>query len=96
MQAVIQIGSSQYLVQPGTEIRSSRPQVDRILLLISDQHVSLGQPDLPQAQVSFENVGQIKGPKITTVKYKAKSRYRRVRGFRPLLYRLKILDIREK
>ena len=52
----------------------------------------LGQPVLKE-KVSAEVEDNVKGDKIRIAKFKAKSRYRKVRGFRARLTKLKILKI---
>ena len=80
-QAVIKIGASQFSVEPGSVVLALKPQIDKVIY-----------PD--NTQVEIENLGQLKGPKIRTLKYHAKSRYRKVTGHRSVLYRLKITEIK--
>ncbi|TSC88337.1 MAG: hypothetical protein G01um101416_5 [Microgenomates group bacterium Gr01-1014_16] len=81
MQAIIKIGSSQFQVEPGLEILAPKPQVDRVLY--------------PEAyQVLVENLGLVKGPKIRTSKYKAKSRYHKTIGHRTVFHRLKVTEVK--
>jgi len=99
--AVVKIGGSQYKVAEGDEIvvdkidgeKGKSLIFNQILLLVDDQRIQIGQPLLKEAKVKAEIVGQFKGKKIRVATYKAKSRYRRVKGFRPLLTRVKILSI---
>ena len=54
-----------------------------------------GQADkLAKASVKAEVVGAAKGPKITIVKYKNKTGYRKRQGHRQPLTQLKITDIK--
>lgn len=96
MEAVIRVGSSQHLVKPGSVLLVDRPQIDAVLLVIDDQTIHVGQPHLTQAEVSFTNLGIVKGKKIRVSTYKAKSRYRKTRGFRPRYTQIKIADISVK
>ncbi len=52
----------------------------------------LGQPILKE-KVTAEVIENVKGDKIRIAKFKAKSRYRKVRGFRAKLTKLKIVKI---
>ena len=52
----------------------------------------LGQPLLKE-KVSAEVIENVKGDKIRIAKFKAKSRYRKVRGFRARLTKLKIVKV---
>ncbi len=100
MQALVKIGTSQYLVQPGQELLVDRPQVDAILLVCDEDRVYVGQPIVEGASVILKDLGEIKGDKVRTAKFKAKSRYRKMRGFRSTHHRVEVvkvsLDTREK
>lgn len=60
---------------------------------MDDKKVKIGQPLIKGASVEVEIFDQIKGEKIRVATFKAKARYRKVKGFRPLLTRVKILSI---
>ncbi len=103
--AIIQTGGKQYKVTPGSEIDTEKLEAlpnTKInfaeVLLVVDGLPQVGQPTLPNVQVEAEVLAQIKGPKIRTAVYKSKSRYRRVKGHRQSLTRVKITRIvtREK
>jgi len=98
LQAVVKIGTSQYLVQPGHELLVDRPQIDQIIMIVDGEKVFLDQSTLAKADVKISSQGQVKGEKIRVSKFKAKSRYRKTTGFRPLFHKIKIdkIDIREK
>lgn len=104
MQAVIQSGSSQFLVKVGDQILVDRlttpPATDLsfsdVLLLTDATQVQVGQPFIPGAQVTAQVVSHLKGPKIKVSKFKAKSRYRKTFGFRASQSKLTITDIRVK
>lgn len=68
---------------------------NEVLLLVDGKKVKIGQPLVKGAKVEAQIVDQVKGKKIRVATFKAKSRYRRVKGFRPLLTRVKILSIIE-
>ncbi len=87
MQAIVKIGSSQYIVEPGQELLADRGKIDAIIF-----------PD--RAKVTIKDLGVVKGQKVRVAKFKAKSRYRKVRGFKPVYHKIKIekitVDSREK
>lgn len=99
--AVAKIGSSQYKVAEGDEIdvdkiegkKGSKLIFNQVLLLVDGEKVSVGQPLVKDAQIEAKILEQFKGKKIRVATYKAKSRYRRVKGFRPLLTKIKIEEI---
>ena len=98
LQAVVKIGTSQYLIHPGLELLVDRPEVDEILMIIDGDQVYLDKPTLSKAKVVVSPLERVKGDKIRVFKFKAKSRYRKTRGFRPLFHKIKVdqIDIREK
>ena len=101
---VIKIGSSQYKVAEGDEIdvdkiegkKGSKLTFNQVLLLIDGEKVSVGQPLVKGVQIEAKILEQFKGKKIRVATYKAKSRYRRVKGFRPQLTKIKIEKIISK
>jgi large subunit ribosomal protein L21 len=100
MFAVVKIGSSQYLINPGQELlvdfqgkSGSKLTFDQVLLLVDDQVVTIGKPLVPGVVVEADVIDHPKGEKIRIGKFKAKSRYRKVRGFRPTYTRIKVTNI---
>ncbi len=98
--AVIKTGGKQYLVQEADEIvvdmlegkKDEKIELET-LALIDEETVKLGDPALKEA-VTATIVDHIKGDKIRVAKFKSKVRYRKVRGFRPRLSKLKIGTIK--
>ena len=97
--AVIKTGGKQYLVTEGQVLdieKINGKKEDKIsfdeVLLVKDKKVSIGKPQL-KAEVKAEIVEQFKDKKIRVATYKAKSRYRRVKGHRQQKTKVKILKI---
>ena len=98
---VVKISGSQFKVAQGDKIEVDKLEgkkgdlltFDQVLLLVADKKVKIGQPLVAGAKVKTKILEQFKGKKIRVATFKAKSRYRRVKGFRPLLTRLKIEKI---
>lgn len=99
--AVVKIGGSQYKISEGDLLevdklegeKGKKLSLEEVLLLVDEKKVKIGQPKILGAKVQASIVDQIKGEKIRVATYKAKSRYRRVKGFRSLLTKLKIEKI---
>ena len=99
--AVIATGGKQYQVQVGDEIlveklpaqTETAVTFDQVYLIATDKGIKLGTPTLKHAQVTATIVASERGPKIRAATYKAKSRYRRIKGHRKLLTRVKIESI---
>ena len=99
--AVVKISGSQYLVSEGDQIKVNKlPQMEgekvafkNVMLKVDDGEVVIGRPNIEKAQVTATVVKQLKGDKIRVAKFKAKTGYRRVTGFRSRLTSLKIEKI---
>lgn len=95
--AVIKFQGHQYKVSEGQEllvdklVGQSEPEV---LLVADNDKVTVGKPTVKGAKVKVKVVaGEEKGEKLDIFKFKAKSRYRRKTGFRPVYTRLLIEKI---
>ncbi len=63
------------------------------VLLVDDGTVTSDADTLARVQVTAEVVGATKGPKITILKFKNKTRYRKRQGHRQRYTRVKVTDI---
>ncbi|MCJ7827716.1 50S ribosomal protein L21 [Patescibacteria group bacterium] len=100
--AVVEIKGRQYMVRPSQLIEVDRLEakegetinLDKVLLVGDEgEKVSLGKPYLNDVVVKAKVKTQKKGKKIRVATFKAKSRSRRVLGFRARLTELKIVKI---
>lgn len=102
--AIIQIGAKQYKVREGDEIsveklegqEAEKVSFDQVLLLADKNEKRIGRPNLTDVIVTGKISAQTKGKKIRVATFKAKSRYRRVKGHRQQLTKLVIEKISEK
>lgn len=102
--AIIKAGGIQYQVCEGQEIDIFRLEkekgdaisFDSILLVKDDEKILVGQPVVKGAIVKGKIIDQILGDKIRVATYKAKSRYRKVKGHRDQLTRVLIEKIEVK
>lgn len=95
--AVIDLNGRQYKVSEGQELLvdklgDEKPDI-RVLLFVSEKSVKIGTPDVSGAKVSYKVLGDERGKKVSVVKFKSKSRYRKKRGFRPDYTRLLVEKI---
>jgi len=96
--AIIETGGKQYKVTPGQAIDVERLDVaegntvdlDRVLLIVDGDRVTIGTPAIEGAKVVATSQGEGKGEKIIVFKYKSKVRYRRKKGHRQFYTRLLI------
>lgn len=99
--AVVQIAHRQYLVKPGETYTvdkflgepGDKLQLDVLAVAENDKFV-VGTPLVDTTKVQVEILGQEKGEKVTTRLFRAKSRYRRTRGFRKQVTTFKVLNIK--
>lgn len=100
--AVIKTGGKQYLVREEETIIVDRlPQkkgevVDLPVLALFDnekEDLEMGTPLLKKTVKAEVIDDDLKGEKIRVARFKAKVRYRRVKGFRPRLTKIKIVKI---
>ena len=68
-------------------------EAKEILLLVEDDKVKIGKSLVDKVKVTMKIVKQFKGDKIRVAKFKAKTGYRRVTGFRPQMTLLEVEKI---
>ena len=101
MYAVVTTGGKQYRVEAGGELVIERLPVDtgasvtfdRVLLVGDGESVTVGTPTVEGAVVSGTVLGDVAGPKLIIFKFKQKATYRRTRGHRQHLMRVRIDEI---
>lgn len=99
--AIVKISGTQQRIAEGEVLTVSQLEgqkgrklvLDEVLLVADGDKIKIGEPLVKGARVEAEIVAQVKGKKMRVATYKAKARYRRVKGFRPHLTRVKILSI---
>lgn len=95
--AVIKYQGHQYKVSEGEELLVSKLSEDskpEVLLVADEGKVKVGKPVLKEAKVKIKVLAEEeKGEKLHIYKFKAKSRYRRKTGFRPLYSKILIEKI---
>ena len=95
MQAVVLIGKSQYLVSEGDILEVDLGQdVSKVLMIIDGDEAVVGDPLVKGAVVKTKVLGETKGDKLRVATFKAKTRHRRVIGFRAKYTKLSIEDIK--
>jgi len=98
MYAVILTGGKQYRVTEGDVLSvekleaeaGQKVQFDKVLLVEDGENVLIGQPFLPSAMVRAEIVETYKGDKVLIFKKKKTKQFRRTRGHRQLLTKVKV------
>jgi len=97
--AVITTGGKQYLVSKGDEIdvelvsdKSTKLTFEPLLVIDGDK-VEVGTPSVKDAKVKAEVLGEVRGKKTSSIRYKAKKRIRKVHGHKQSYAQLKISSI---
>lgn len=101
MYAIVNINGVQTRVEPETEIQvarlagepGTRLTFDQVLLVADGDAISVGQPYVQGASLTAEVVEHFRGPKIRIFKYKRRNDYRKRRGYRDDLTRLRVTGI---
>jgi len=101
MFAVIKTGGKQYRVKVGDvlsveKLEAEKGQVvhfDQVLLLEDGSQVQVGTPHLEKARVAAEVLDDYKGEKVIVFKKKRRKGYRRKKGHRQLLTKVRISGI---
>jgi large subunit ribosomal protein L21 len=94
MYAVVELKGHQYIVTEGAELIVDNVDVaewknlvaENVLALFDEagNEVKVGTPYISWAHVEFNVWATSKGEKVRILKFKRKTRYARLKGFRPL------------
>jgi large subunit ribosomal protein L21 len=101
MYAVVKTGGKQYRVSPGDSIDveklphevGEQIELDHVLLVTNGSGTRIGQPLVEGARVKATVTRQARGRKVIIFKFRAASRYRRMKGHRQHHTRLRIDEI---
>jgi large subunit ribosomal protein L21 len=101
MYAVVKTGGKQYRVSPGDSIEveklphevGEQVELEEVLLVANGSRTKIGRPVVKGAKVKATVTRQAKGRKVVIFKYRSSNRYRRHKGHRQHLTRLRIDEI---
>ena len=100
MYAIVRSGAVQQKVAVGDVIEIDKVATGvgesvtfPVLLLVDGENVTTDAGALAKASVTAEVLGATKGPKITILKYKNKTGYRKRQGHRQHYTQVKVTDI---
>ncbi|HOR01693.1 MAG TPA: 50S ribosomal protein L21 [Candidatus Woesebacteria bacterium] len=99
--AVIALSGSQFKVTENQKLSTNnlnlkegnKSSTNQVLLVADDKNIKVGTPIVKGATVDFTVLKNYKGKKVRVFRYKAKSRYRKTKGFRPQLTEIQISKI---
>ena len=100
MYAIVRAGAKQQKVAVGDVIEIDKVAHEvgdsvslPVVMLVDGDKVTAGADALAKASVTVEVLGATKGPKITILKYKNKTGYRKRQGHRQKYTQVKVTDI---
>jgi large subunit ribosomal protein L21 len=101
MYAIIEEGGKQHKVTSGDTLRIDRPLVgdettvtlDRVLFVGGDGAPKIGSPLVAGATVTADVIGETKGPKVVSFKYKRRKGYHKKVGHRQHYVSVKVTAI---
>jgi large subunit ribosomal protein L21 len=102
MYAIVNINGIQTKVTPNEELNVARLKgepgskltFDQVLMLSDGDKITLGQPYVQGASLTAEVVDHHRGEKIRIFKFKRRREYRRRRGYRDELTRIRVTGIK--
>ena len=101
MYAIVQINGIQTKVMPDETLEVPRLKgnpgdkltFDQVMLVSDGDKITVGQPFLPGASLTAEVVDHFRGKKIRIFKFKRRHDYRRRRGYRSEITRIRVTAI---
>jgi large subunit ribosomal protein L21 len=96
--AIVETGGKQYRVTQGQTvdvdnlnvIEGGAVELDKVLVVGSDNGTTIGAPTVEGAKVIATSKGTVRGDKVVVYKFKSKVRYRKKTGHHQLFTRLAI------
>ncbi|MCK4422686.1 MAG: 50S ribosomal protein L21 [Candidatus Omnitrophica bacterium] len=102
MYAVIETGGKQYKVSKGDivdvelidGVAKDEIVLDKVLMASDGKKVTVGQPYIEKGSVICNLIGQVKGPKTISFKYRRRKDSKTKKGHRQSLTRLEVKEIK--
>ena len=100
--AIIETGGKQYRIEQGQSFHVEKLAVekegdkvlfDKVLLTSDDGEVTIGTPYIEGTVIECAYEGNGRNAKVTTIKYKQKSRYLKKRGHRQIFSKVTVSKI---
>jgi large subunit ribosomal protein L21 len=100
MYAIIETGGKQYRVEKDETIdvelldsEGTAVEFKNVLFLSDGKQIKVGAPYVAKSSVKGELIGEVKGEKVISFKYKKRKGIRRKVGHRQAYHRVKITEI---
>jgi ribosomal protein L21 len=94
---VVEIAGRQYKVEPGKELLVNFLgdikdfESDKVLMVADDKSVKIGAPYLSE-KIKFDVLEAVRGKKIRVAIFHAKANFRKVKGSRSTMSKIKMAD----
>lgn len=101
MYAIVEVGNRQYKIGENDEIlvekavspRTHKLTLDKVLLVVKDKDVKIGNPYLKDAKANCEIIASLKGEKKIAFKYRRRKSSQSKKGHRQKLILVKVKEI---
>jgi len=101
MYAIVEINGNQTKVTPDAVLEvpqlvgepGAKLTFDKVLLVGNGERIAVGQPSVKGASVAVEILEHLRGPKLRIFKFKRRNDYRRRKGHRDALTRIRVTAI---
>lgn len=102
MYAIVETGGKQYRLTKNDilqieKLKSAAPgkqvKLDKVLFYVDGKKVEIGRPYIKNAKVTCDVIGNVKGTKSISYKYKRRKGMRKKIGHRQLLTKIKVKEI---
>jgi large subunit ribosomal protein L21 len=98
MYAIVEISGKQYKLEKDAIVNvdafeaaeNSSVTLENVLMCVDGEKVLVGKPYLSNVKVTAKVLGELKGPKVSGIKFKRRKNYQRVKNQRPLFLSLKV------
>jgi large subunit ribosomal protein L21 len=102
MYAIVDINGIQTKVTPDAVLEvalfdgepGAKVTFDKVLLVGNGDKISIGQPSIAGASVAVEILEHLRGPKLRIFKFKRRRAYRRRKGHRDEITRIRVTAIK--
>lgn len=101
--AVFAVGSHQYRAEENAVLEiqklplskdNKEIKLDQVMVLNHDGNVTFGTPFIPKASVTCEVLEEVRLPKVISFKFKRRKGYKRKKGHRQTVVRLRVKSIK--
>jgi len=100
MYAIVEIAGKQYKIEKDMLINVDRLKktdssitLDKVLLYSNENDIRIGNPYLSNVKIQAEVLGEIKGNKVSGIKFKKRKNYTRTIGHRAIYSQIKISEV---